>query len=103
MMLSTGISTKRDLSGYATNQESTSTSMNARGKNAMVMFSWLPSAIIGGMRRTKSEKLSDEDLLSQVKKALGKPRVAKSIRKGISSEIASSASGRNCPKVRKGK
>jgi hypothetical protein len=69
----------------------------------MERFSQLPSAIMGVMRRRKLEKLSDEDLLAQVKKALGKPRLAKSIRKGISNEIVSSGSGRSCPKVRKGK
>ena len=40
-----------------------------------------------GMRRRKSKKQSDKDLLSQVKKALGKPRIAKSIRKTNSNEI----------------
>jgi hypothetical protein len=39
------------------------------------------------MRRRKSKKQSDQDLLSQVKKDLGKPRVAKSIRKSNSSEL----------------
>jgi hypothetical protein len=53
------------------------------------------------MRRKKSEKLSDKALLSQVKKALGKPRVAKSIRKSNSNEIV--ATRRSVPKTVKAK
>jgi len=58
---------------------------------------------MGAMRRRKSEKLSDKDLLSQVKKALGKPRIAKSIRKGDSDETVTSPHRRSVPKVRKAK
>jgi hypothetical protein len=55
------------------------------------------------MRRRKSEKLSDKDLLSQVRKALGKPRIVKSIRKGDFDEPATSPDRRSVPKVRKAK
>lgn len=58
---------------------------------------------MGGMRRRKSEKLSDKDLLSQVKKALGKPRVAQSIRKRNSNEIISTHVRRSLPKTPKAK
>jgi hypothetical protein len=56
-----------------------------------------------GMRRSKSRKQSDEDLLAQVKKALGKPRIAKSIRKTNSNETRFSANRRSLPKARKAK
>jgi hypothetical protein len=54
---------------------------------------------MGGMRRKKSEKLSDKALLSQVKKAMGKPRIAKSIRKSNSNGIVSTR--RSLPKTLK--
>jgi hypothetical protein len=69
----------------------------------MERFSQLHRAIMGGMRRRKSEKLSDKDLLSQVKKALGKPRVAQSIRKSNSNEIISTHPRRSLPKTPKAK
>jgi len=65
-------------------------------------FLKLRSVIIGGMWRRKSEKLSDKALLSQVKKALGKPRIAKSTRKSDSQEAAIS-DRRSVPKVHKAK
>jgi hypothetical protein len=55
------------------------------------------------MRRTKSQKLSDKDLLSQVKKAMGKPRIAKSIRKSDPDEAATSPDRRSVSKFRTAK
>jgi hypothetical protein len=69
----------------------------------MERFSSLSNATMGSMRRKKSEKLSDRDLLSQVKMALGKPRIAKSIRKSNSNEIVSSTQRRILPDSRKAK
>jgi hypothetical protein len=57
----------------------------------------------GVMRRTKSQKLSDKDLLSQVKKAMGKPRIANSIRKSDPDETRTSPARRNVSKFRKAK
>ena len=57
----------------------------------------------GVMRRTKSQKLSDKDLLSQVKKAMGKPRIAKSIRQSDSDETRTSPARRNVSKFPKAK
>jgi hypothetical protein len=57
----------------------------------------------GVMRRTKSQKLSDKDLLSQVKKAMGKPRIAKSIRMSDPDEAATSPDRRSVSKFRTAK
>jgi hypothetical protein len=57
----------------------------------------------GVMRRTKSQKLSDKDLLSQVKKAMGKPRIVQSIRQSDPDETRISPARRSVSKFRKAK